>query len=76
MKKILFLGYNSKETRLIEKLKNYKNFHVFNTKKEIKPKDVNNINLIICFGYRYIINERVIKTPTAASDPAWSPPKR
>jgi hypothetical protein len=38
MKKILFLGYSQKETKIIEKLKENKNYQIFNTKNKIKFK--------------------------------------
>ena len=34
MKKILFLGYSSKETKIINALKENKNYQIFNTKKK------------------------------------------
>jgi folate-dependent phosphoribosylglycinamide formyltransferase PurN len=61
MKKILFLGYSSKETKIINKIKEYKNYQVFSTKKKISLKDINNINLIISFGYRHKINQDILK---------------
>lgn len=60
MKKILFLGYSNKETKIVSKLKENKNYRVFNTKKKINPKELNNINLIISFGYRHKIDQDVI----------------
>ena len=36
MKKILFLGYSSKETKIINKLKENNNYQIFNTKKKNK----------------------------------------
>ena len=35
MKKILFLGYSDKETKIIEILKNDKNCRVYNTRNKI-----------------------------------------
>ena len=61
MKKILFLGYNSKETKIIDKLKDNKKLQIFNTKKKIKLKDLENINQLISFGYKHIISEDIIK---------------
>jgi hypothetical protein len=40
MKKILFLGYYKKETKIIEKLKENKNYQIFNTKNKIKFKNI------------------------------------
>lgn len=61
MKKILFLGYSQKETKIISNLKENKNYQVFNTKKRIHAKDLDNINLLISFGYRYIIDKQILK---------------
>ena len=61
MKKILFLGYSQKETKIIDKLKDNKNYQIFNTKNKIKLKNLENIDLVISYGYRHIINEQIIK---------------
>ena len=61
MKKILFLGCSPKETKIIDKIKDKKNYQVFNTKNKIKLKNLENINLIISFGYRHIVGEDIIK---------------
>ena len=61
MKKILFLGYPPKKTKIIDKLKENKNYQIFNTKNKIKLKNLENINLIISFGYKYIISEDILK---------------
>ena len=61
MKKILFLGYSQKETKIIEKLKENKNYQIFNTKNKIKLKNLDDIDFIISFGYRHIINEDILK---------------
>ena len=60
MKKIIFLGYSKKETKIIEKLKENNNYQVFNTKNKIKLKDLDGINFIICFGYRHIIANEIL----------------
>ena len=60
MKKILFLGYSQKETRIIDNLKENKNYQIFNTKKKIDLKNLENINLIISFGYRHLISQEII----------------
>lgn len=62
MFKILFLGYNKNETSLINHLKKNKCvFLVHNTKKKISNlTKIKKYDLIICFGYRHIINEDII----------------
>lgn len=61
MKKILFLGYSHKETKIIEILKNNKNYKIFNTKNKIVLKDIENIDLVISFGYKHIISSEILK---------------
>ena len=61
MKKILFLGYSSKQTKIIDNLKENKNNQIFNTKNKIKSKDIESINLVIVFGYRHIISQDILK---------------
>ena len=61
MKKILFLGYSSKQTKIIDNLKENKNYQIFNTKNKIKSKDIESINLVIVFGYRHIISQDILK---------------
>ena len=61
MKKILFLGYSQKETKLIDKLKEDQNYQIFNTKNKIRLKDLDNINFVTSFGYKHIISEDILK---------------
>ena len=61
MKKILFLGYSKKETKLIDTLKENKKYQIFNTSKKIKLKNLDNVNLVISFGYKHIISEDILK---------------
>jgi folate-dependent phosphoribosylglycinamide formyltransferase PurN len=62
MKKILFLGYGKKSTKLIDEIRFYnKNFYLKQTAKKIGLKDLKKFDSIISFGYRYIINKEIIK---------------
>ena len=61
MKKILFLGYSAKETKIIDKIKENKNYQIFHSKKKIKLSDLESINFIISFGYRHLINREILK---------------
>ena len=61
MKKILFLGCSSKKTKIIEKLKDNKKIKVFNTQEKVKAKELDDIDLIISYGYSHIIDEAIIK---------------
>ena len=56
----LFLGYNNEKTKLIKFLEN-NNFKVkkkFN--QELTSDDIDNIDLIISFGYRKIIDKKIL----------------
>ncbi len=62
MKKILFLGYNKKETSLIDFIKKFKkNIYIKHKKSKINFKEIKNYDLIICYGYRHIIENEIIK---------------
>ena len=61
MKKILFLGYNEHETRLINGIKTHNStWKIKQTEKKIILKEIQDIDIIICFGYRNIINKEII----------------
>ena len=61
MKKILFLGYNSDQTSLIDKIKFHKkNWSVKQTQKKIDINTAKKFNSIISFGYRHIIDQNII----------------
>ncbi len=57
-KKILFLGYDTTETKLINFIKNY-NIKVTQTNQKLN-KSVKSYDIIICFGYRHIIKKNFI----------------
>ena len=62
MKKILFLGYGKKSTRLIDEIKFYKkNYHIRQTSKKVDLKTLKKFNSIVSFGYRHIIDKKIIK---------------
>ena len=56
----LFLGYNSRETRLIKFLKK-KNISVKNIKKNLSLKEAKKADIIISFGYKKLLKTKVIK---------------
>ena len=62
MLKVLFLGYNKNETSLINHLKKHKDIaFVDNIRTKITNfKNIKKYDLIICFGYRHVINENII----------------
>jgi len=61
MKKILFLGYNERETRLINRIKTHNStWKIKQTEKKIILKEIQDVSVIICFGYRNIINNEII----------------
>ena len=57
-KKILFLGYDRDETCLIDELIEF-NCEVKHTKEKIE--ELNDFDLIISFGYRHLINKKVLQ---------------
>ena len=59
MKKITFLGYGKDETRLIYELEK-RDCIVKRFNQKISNKDVEESDLIISFGYRYILNNKFI----------------
>jgi len=62
MKKILFLGYKNNRTCLIQELKNHPKVSIVKQiSRPINLKDTSEFDIIISFGYRHIINKRIIK---------------
>ena len=57
--KILFLGYNSKETEIINFLKKRKHI-IKQTKKKVTYKIVKDFDIIISFGYKYKISSHIL----------------
>ena len=55
--KILFLGYNENQTRLISFIKNF--YEVTHTSNKI-DFDVSKFDLIISFGYRHILSSKIL----------------
>ena len=60
-KKIIFLGYSSKKTKLIKFLRHKKNIVKVFGNKLINKKSIENADLIIAFGYRKIIKNNLLK---------------
>lgn len=61
MKKILFLGYSKKETKLIDFLAKKKKFQIFNITEKTNLKYLKKFDVIISFGYRHIISKKIIE---------------
>lgn len=61
MLKILFLGYSSKKTRLLKVLKK-KNKVFENRQKKINVQIVKKYDLLISFGYKTIIDPKILKS--------------
>ena len=62
MKKILLLGYNRKNSKLFDKIKNFdKKIYLKNYSSKIDFKMIKNFDLIICYGYRHIIKDEILK---------------
>jgi len=60
MLKILFVGYNSKKTQLINYLKK-NNKVIVHGQKTLNRKIIKNFDLIISFGYKKIIKPNILK---------------
>ena len=60
-KKIIFLGYRSNKTNLIKFLRNKKNIVREFGNKNINKKNIKDSDLIISFGYRKIIKDKILK---------------
>ncbi len=60
-KKIIFLGYSSKKTKLIKFLRDKKNTVKVIGNKKIDKLTIENADLIVSFGYRRIIKSNQIK---------------
>jgi methionyl-tRNA formyltransferase len=61
-KKIIFLGYRSNKTKLIKFLRSKKNIVKVFGNKDLKKNDIKNVDLIISFGYRKIIKEKILES--------------
>tara|TARA_B100000780_G_C21115833_1_gene451411 strand:- start:1322 stop:2098 length:777 start_codon:yes stop_codon:yes gene_type:complete len=59
MKKILFLGYNTKETKIIEAVKIFKSNKISQTKTKVSLKYIQNFDLVISFGYKHLLNAEI-----------------
>ncbi len=59
--KCLFLGYNKKQTKIISFLEK-KNIIVINKKSKITLNDIKNKDIIISFGYREIIKQKILSS--------------
>ena len=61
MKKILLLGYSKKQTKLSEKIKSFdKRVYIKNLSSKVNFKMIKNFDLIICYGYKFIINKEIL----------------
>ena len=63
MKKLLFLGYNNKQTPLINFIKESykKKYEVYDSNNPLKINQIKDFNKIICFGYKNIIDKNMIE---------------
>lgn len=59
--KCLFLGYNSKQTKLISFLKNKKINVVQKRNYKVNSKIINKYDFCISYGYRKILNQSILK---------------
>ena len=62
MKKILFLGYSKKKTKLVDEIKFFnKKILVKKTIKKVNLETINKYDVIISFGYKHLISEKIIR---------------
>ena len=61
MKKILFLGYSSKQTSLIDKVRLHeKKWDLKQSQEKINLETAKNFDIIISFGYQHLIDKNII----------------
>ena len=62
MKKILFLGFNKKQTKIIDFSKtSKKNILVKHLQGKITLKTIKNFDLVVSFGYKKLISKEILK---------------
>ena len=62
MKKVLLLGYNKNQTKLIEKINDFKkNIYLKQTSSKINFNILKEFDLAISFGYKYLISKEIIQ---------------
>ena len=67
----LFLGYNNEKTKLINFLENNNLKVKKKLNQELTSDDIENIDLIISFGYRKIIDKNFIKIKETNYKPSY-----
>jgi len=61
MKKILFLGFNKKQTKIIDFSRNFKrNIFVKNLQGRVTLKTLNSFDLVVSFGYKELISKEIL----------------
>ena len=60
-KRIIFLGYKKKDTKLISYLRRNKILVIENGQKTLNSKKLDSFDLIISFGYKKIIKRNILK---------------
>ena len=58
---VLFLGYDSSKTKIIEPIKKLGVNLIHEDKKEIEDRKFQESDLVISFGYRHLLNESIVE---------------
>ncbi len=61
VKTILFLGYDSSKTKIIDSIRKLGVRVIHQDKKEIEESKFENVDLVISFGYRYLLSETIVE---------------
>ena len=61
VKTILFLGYDSSKTKIIDSIRKLGVRVIHQDKKEIEESKFESVDLVISFGYRHLLSESIVE---------------
>ena len=61
VKTILFLGYDSSKTKIIDSIRKLGVRVIHQDKKEIEESKFESVDLVISFGYRHLLSETIVE---------------
>lgn len=61
VKTILFLGYDSSKTKIIDSIRKLGVRVIHQDKKEIEESKFESVDLVISFGYRHLLSENIVE---------------
>ena len=61
VKSILFLGYDSRKTKIIDSIRKLGIEVIHADKKEIEESKFDSVDLVISFGYRHLLSETIVE---------------